>query len=329
MSSVVPRMALIDSLNEAHDASNSTKSFNEAKDEKSSDHKRNNLLGLSLNQTDINYILRISRLILRQNALSTDEDIKVVNVYSMPTNILPETMLDSATYEAGKYLITKYIASFELFGYKKCDIPDVVTIEGPKELLKKLKVTKGVTIRRTGTKQESLIKSERYVKESKRKKTVTRQHKIVDSLSSEMNACQAFMNSDCSKPKVQKSTGIQKALLDEIKHSLFIINKTSSEHNADLKDFLLLGQTAVPSSLFSAATHATVEFAGVKFKTRSVDGKLYLEYVEKSIINKILNIAPSLQRLVVCDEKYTFTPETLKLQQDPKDRRNKPIQFHI
>ncbi|CAC5421501.1 SLC9A8 [Mytilus coruscus] len=64
MSSVVPRMALIDSLNEAHDASNSTKSFNEAKDEKSSDHKRNNLLGLSLNQTDINYILRIARLIL-------------------------------------------------------------------------------------------------------------------------------------------------------------------------------------------------------------------------------------------------------------------------
>ena len=50
-------------------------------------------------------------------------------------------------------------------------------------------------------------------KESKRIAHEKKQSKVVDCFSSEMNTCQAFVKPDCSKVALQKSTGIQKALL--------------------------------------------------------------------------------------------------------------------
>ena len=57
---------------------------------------------------------------------------------------------------------------------------------------------------------------------------------------------------------------------------------------------------------------AIVEFAGAKYKTFAMTGRQYLEVVETSVINKIKLHYKSVKRMIICEEKYHFTPNDLK-----------------
>ena len=55
---------------------------------------------------------------------------------------------------------------------------------------------------------------------------------------------------------------------------------------------------------------ATVEFAGVKFKTKATTGEEYLDNVKKGVIGRLMKPSsfPNLNRIVICEEKYSYTP---------------------
>ena len=56
----------------------------------------------------------------------------------------------------------------------------------------------------------------------------------------------------------------------------------------------------------------SVEFAGVKFKAKVSSGDAYVEFIEKGVIKHILNLAPGTKHIIICEEKYSFTPDDFK-----------------
>ncbi|CAG2250909.1 unnamed protein product [Mytilus edulis] len=280
---------------------------------------------MAMNDKDFNYIIRISSLILRQGGLSTKKDDRILNVYSHPTVVLPEAILDANTKDVGQYLIWKYISTQGLFNLSKDDCPDVEKIDGPKEIIRKLKTSKGTTIQRVGKKLKDVTKKERDTKEIQRKKLVAKQTKLADQKSSEMNACQAILKPDCSKPKVQKSTGIQKALLHLLKEAIEKLDEVDGNEDMNMDKYFLFGQKTLPAYIVTLISHVTVEFATVKFKTRAHDGKHYLKFVEDSIINKTISLMPKVKQMVICEEKYSFTPDHFKAATRTQRQVNKPL----
>ncbi|CAG2250919.1 unnamed protein product [Mytilus edulis] len=161
---------------------------------------------------------------------------------------------------------------------------------GLKKLLEKLKTSKGNTIQRVGKKKlKDVTKKERDTTEIQRKKLVAKQTKLADQKRSEMNACQTKLKPDCSKPKTSKNL-----------------------------------QT-LPAYIVTLISHVTVEFAGVKFKTRAHDGKHYLQFVEDSIINKTISLMPKVKQMVICEEKYSFTPDHFKAATRTQRQVNTPL----
>ena len=226
ITSVIPRMSLIDTLNEVHELTIRNPSvYNESKQE---EKLQEELLGLKISPTDIKYILRMTSLILRRGGISTETNQTVFNVYESSPEVLPESILDDSTKDIGTYLIEKFVAQNCLFGYTKSDVPSKADIDGPKALVQRLKQSKGVTLRRIPVKKKQTLKSERDIKEDKRKKQVAKETKQIDHLSSDMNTCQAIVKPDCSKPKVQRASGIQKALMQ-----LLVQFLTTGMHNTD------------------------------------------------------------------------------------------------
>lgn len=121
-----------------------------------------------------------------------------------------------------------------------------------------------------------------------------------------MNSCQALVQGDGSKRKVQKSTGVPKALL-----SLINLCNTKLENKGDA----VIELNAKDLQSVKSAAYVTVEFAGVKFKTMNVStGKEYMEFINHSVIQYILRNMPKTKRIVLCEEKYRFTPDTIKFQ---------------
>ncbi|KAK6181776.1 hypothetical protein SNE40_009563 [Patella caerulea] len=128
LSSVLPRMSLVDSLQPIQ-------SF----DKEVSDRTSDDILGLTLNQTDLNYVLRVTKLVLRRGGLSVHADNIVRNVYRARETYISPSMLDKHTQEIGRFLIVKHISSLSLFGHSKDTLPEIDTVNRPKELLSRLK----------------------------------------------------------------------------------------------------------------------------------------------------------------------------------------------
>ncbi|CAC5387980.1 unnamed protein product [Mytilus coruscus] len=294
MESVIPRMSLIDSLNDVHRSI--TEKNNEHKEKEKS---LPDILGITLNSTDMVYILRITGLILRRGGISTIPNKNVYNMYEPKPDKLPESILDQHSKEAGEFLIKKYVASNNLFAFDITDIADLSNITGPKTL------------------RQQTAKTEREIKEDKRNKEVAKQSKQINHISSQMNLCQSIVKPDCSKPKVQKSQGIQKALL-----SILIQTYTNQEQQHLDEDngkeklesdrTVILGSKVIPRSLASSTTYATLEFAGIKFSSFAHTGNEYLNYIGKDVVCKIKHQLPLLKHLAICEEKYNFTPDDFK-----------------
>ncbi|XP_067660602.1 uncharacterized protein [Haliotis asinina] len=316
LSSVIPKMAIVDTMTEIHDARRSSRKETMSADgtESSFGYANQNqdsqyVYQMECTSTDIKHVLPTAELILRRNGLSNEDDNVPHNVYQSDNSILPEALLDRHSYETGKFLIEKYCHSQNLFGLHRQ--PDINKVDGPSELIQKLKQSKGVTIKRTSCKKSSLHMTEKQKREMKRQQHVRRRSKIVDCWSSEMNTCQAVVKPDCSKACVQKASGIRKGLLTVLQQCV-----PSSE---DTIEAILTGKSlmwsnfkTIPMDVARTISVATVEFAGIKFKTTATSGHQYLLQIENGLIKPLQKQLPHLTRLIICEEKYRFTPDDFK-----------------
>ena len=96
-----------------------------------------------------------------------------------------------------------------------------------------------------------------------------------------------------------------------------------SEGSQHTKQLIQLDQKVLPQQITDTTSFASVEFAGVKFKSQASSGKQYLQNVERFIILPITFIYKAIDRIVICEEKYSFTPDDFKAatrQQRKKER---------
>ncbi|CAG2228785.1 unnamed protein product [Mytilus edulis] len=68
----------------------------------------------------------------------------------------------------------------------------------------------------------------------------------------------------------------------------------------------------VPAHIRNNANLSIVEFAGIKFKVFASSGQQYVQFVSNAIIKKLVSSLPNLNRIVICEEKYSFTPDDFK-----------------
>ena len=151
--------------------------------------------------------------------------------------------------QIGQYLITRYCVKENLFGLSDVDMPDLTTVEGPRNLISRVQKAKSVTICRYKGKVMKSQQSEKDLKEMKRKQKVKKQTKVLECMRSEMNACQAILKPDCSNATVQKSAGITKALMSF--HKLLVDGNRYSNDNPQSQETSQEGQqprTEVDSS---------------------------------------------------------------------------------
>jgi hypothetical protein len=60
-----------------------------------------------------------------------------------------------------------------------------------------------------------------------------------------------------------------------------------------------------------SVTFATLEFAGFKFSSHAHTGREYLHHIEQNILKEKHQLS-CLKYLVICEEKYKFTPDDFK-----------------
>ena len=73
-------------------------------------------------------------------------------------------------------------------------------------------------------------------------------------------------------------------------------NKLSEEK------LLFIGQ--IPIDIAQTIKYGTMEFAGVKFKTKATSGEQYLKHIKHGLLHQLLFSYPNLLRVVICEEKY-------------------------
>ena len=269
-------------------------------------------LNFEISAKDLKFIIPVTQLILRVGALWLDEDSTPRNLYKPLKPTLPESILDKKSYQAGQFLVQKYACQQKLFGLSNEDLQALTTVDGPKHLLQRLKNSKGVTLRRSTIKTQTMTEAEK--KETKRLAHVKKQSTIVDCISSEMNACQALVKPDCSKTALQKSTGIKKALKRLLSYCIPYTDYNEMDKLIEQHGLIFLDLGEVPQAIRKHVTIATVEFAGVKFKTKATTGEEYLDNVKKGVIGRLMKPSsfPNLNRIVICEEKYSYTPDDFK-----------------
>ncbi|XP_045182551.2 uncharacterized protein LOC123541205 [Mercenaria mercenaria] len=297
VSSITCRMSLIDSL--------STE-----KDEKETSVKDADTMGFELTDVDIAHIVPTATLILRRNALRTSDDCVPMNVYAKTATVLPSTILDKCSQDVGKYLLYRFVYQQHLFGLTESDVPKTDTVKGNADLISRAKRSKGITIKRTLKSKITQLKSSQDVKEEQRQRLVAKKTQQIDCLSSENNCCQSLVKPDCSKPKVMKALSIRNALNDLVQSC---IQKTSVQEIKKTTDqYIMLNQSNIPQNTLSSMQLCTIEYAGQKFKLGNLKtGKEYLLKVE-STLKGLIRKSDSCSTIVICEEKYMFTPDDFK-----------------
>ena len=227
-------------------------------------------------------------------------------------------------------MIMKYIAKAKLFSCSSDDAPKVSDMQGPKELVRKATQSKGTTLKRmSGKNTLKTAKTERQVKEEKRKKQVAAAVKKIDGLSSDMNACQALVKPNCTKPRIGKGTTIANAIKTILCQCLGECPKSLTKKETILKEKRLILSSSskwqpLPSSIADSVKVCSLEFAGVLFKSKAMSGLDYIKLIEADLVTT-LNHMKGLKHLVICEEKYQFTPDSFK-EHTRNQRSNKQTQ---
>ena len=329
--SVLPRMTQVDRMAEIRTTRLSIWGKSDTDDvNDTEENNREQGLTWKVTEKDVSHVIPTLQMMLRANDAITKEDSTPKNVYGVSVRALSDAILDEKTFEVGKYLITKYVCRSALLGYSENDIPVLHNHLGPSELMQKVARGKGVVVKRATCKSLT-VDNQRSAREKKRKQEVDKMKKVYDCLSSDMNTCQAVIKPDCTKGPVAKSVGIKSAILWCLQECLqYTVSpatpvrgakKESAEAKRLKKEttsylaengIVIFSAKTVPQRATENIRVAIVEFAGAKFKTFAMTGRQYLEFVETSVINKIKMHWRSVTRIIICEEKYHFTPNDLK-----------------
>ena len=144
VSSVLPRLSLVDKLNEVHES----RIFPSGPEDESSTP----LINRDVTDRDFKFAIPAATLILRQNALSLKPDSVPKNVYTKSASDLADSVLDKNTYDVGRYLIMRFACNSGLCDMSPADCPDVNEIQGPKPLIAKIRKGTSVTVKRVSVK---------------------------------------------------------------------------------------------------------------------------------------------------------------------------------
>ena len=50
----------------------------------------------------------------------------------------------------------------------------------------------------------------------------------------------------------------------------------------------------------------------MKFKAKVTSGQQYLKFIQNGVVTPLQRKLPNLDRMVICEEKYSFTPDDFK-----------------
>ena len=146
-----------------------------------------------------------------------------------------------------------------------------------------------------------------------------------------MNACQAVMKPDGTKASTNKSAGIRKALTSALEKCLKekeTLDGNESREAVEEKlqemGIMFLIVSTIPSEVCKNASMCTMEFAGVKFKGSVTSGDAYIQFVSNAVVQPLLRNFPDLNTLIICEEKYSFTPDLFKASTRQSRQKNKP-----
>ena len=181
-------------------------------------------------------------------------------------------------------------------------------------------------MKRTSCKPRNTQKTERDKEEQKRTAKVKKMSKVIDCMSSAKNTCQAVLKPDGTKNTTNKSAGVKKALINLVKSCLQANVNTvekAGTNKTELENLVLSNFSKVPDAIQEAAVMSVVEFAGAKFKVFASSGQQYMNYISNGIVKKLLNYLPNLKRIIICEEKYAFTPDDFKANTRQKDNKKK------
>ena len=315
LSSVLHRMAVVDHLAEVHELRKSLGGHDDGDinyDVLETTISSNKVYQQKLTNNDVVHIARTVKVILARKALSSQRDPIVKNVYTSEPVALPAEILDKESIAVGHFLMKRFAAKEQLFGMCDKDVPALAELQGPKSLLAKVKRSAGTTINRISQSQIKVTIKETEKKEECRKKKVKREFKKVDCLSSEMNACQAVLKPDGSKSTTNKAAGMRKALTMLLSKCLDLEAVDKPANILEQEGILTINAKGIPNEVGMNAKVCTVEFAGVKFKGNVTSGGAYLKFVEDAVIIPLIRKLPSMSHLIICEEKYNFTPDSFK-----------------
>ena len=334
---VIPRMSVIDDLCTMRRALHTSKTTNSSQLMEPQDRSLTPYLGKAITQKDLMFVTRGTELLLRINALSTKIDETPKCIYEKTPRPLTDSILDSKTFQLGRYLVFRYICTSKIGGTNEDDCPNLDSVDGPSDLRKKIKSGKAVTVNRNKCKISNQ-KSETQIVEERRKKDINRINKFSLHVTSTMNTCQAIVKPDCSKADTSKASGIKDALLFALcqtNDSEISKGKTKTviqtQRSTDLQQtgLAFLKAKQYPVTSISTGKVLIAEFAGVKFKAFSQSGKQYLEYIE-TLIYSMLEEFPGVKHIVICEEKYSFTPDAFKAMTHAKrEKVDKLDVFHL
>ena len=274
-------------------------------------------LGWNLTRTDLNFVYRVASIILRQNALQVHQEETPYNMYTNPRpTIISESLLDSKTVEVGKFLIWKYINKFQKIPLEDHEILSGENLNGPKQLVKRALKSKGTTLKRTCRGAGGQEKTVEELKQVQLEKKTKRNVEVAQCLSSDLNTCQALVTPSGQKRGKQKSIYVPQALQDLLKFA---------KEQQDTNNLIPAGGliSTIDNNMFTPSLKAAkaifIEFAGVKFKGMKTSGQEYLDGIVNHLLKPLLYQLHQVKDVVVCEEKYSFTPDIFK--QDTRARR--------
>ena len=267
-------------------------------------------------QKDLDMVAPAAEMILRRGGISahTHSDTPV-NLLSEDQIQLPTECLDKNTKEAGLFLIHRFACKNKLLGLSEEDLKDAALIEMPESLRAKLKTGTSVTVKRMSCKPPAAA-STPVKQEKKRLASVKTKSKVIDCMSSSKNTCQAILKPDGKKADTFKAKGVKDALIT-------LLSNGNGGEACEKEGLITLNTKDIHFGITSKVGLATIELAGVKFKVAPNTGFEYLQYIQNGIMKKILRSCPQLRHMVLVEEKYSFTPDSMKAatreQRKPKD----------
>ena len=103
---------------------------------------------------------------------------------------------------------------------------------------------------------------------------------------------------------------MQRSIKVVLIQSLDTLNRSQTIRSDSL---LQLNVSSMPQEISQKVKICTTEFAGIKFKTGNLKtGKECVYFVGSTVIKGITRLAPKASTIIICEEKYGYTPDDFK-----------------